>query len=150
VEIFLPGELRDEALAPAGLGRPDGVEELRPRARGLGDHVQAPGPPVRRHLPPGGRRIIFGSDRLEEHLVGRDPELETQGPVAVVEVEPVVAGAGNHARRRRDGLVAGAADLEVDLVLPLELDLLVVDPPGEVDVAVGRDERGGIQPEIFA
>jgi hypothetical protein len=95
-------------------------------------------------------RVVFGSHRLEEHLVRRDAELKTEGPVAVIEVEPVVAGPRHHPRGRAHRLVARAADLEIDLVLPLELDLLVVDAPREVDVAVRRDERGGIQPEILA
>src|ERR1700687_3655142 len=46
---------------------------------------------------------------------------------------------------RRDGLVTHAIDLKVDLVLALELDLLVVDPAGQVDVAVGGDQRGRVQ-----
>ena len=45
--------------------------------------------------------------------------------------------------------MAGAVDLEVDLVLPLELDLLVVDPAREIDVAVGGDERGGIEAVVL-
>ena len=36
----------------------------------------------------------------------------------------------DHAGRYEDGLVTGAADLEEDETLVLELDLLVVDPPG--------------------
>src|SRR5262249_31527756 len=40
---------------------------------------------------------------------------------------------------------ADAVDLEVDLVLALELDLFVVEAPGEVDVAVGGDDGGGVE-----
>jgi hypothetical protein len=51
--------------------------------------------------------------------------------IAVVGVEPILARPQDHARRHPHRLVARAADLEVDAVLPLELDLLVVDPRGE-------------------
>ena len=58
-----------------------------------------------------------------------------QGPVAVVEEEPVVAGAETQGRRGLDGLVARPVDLEEDLVLALAQDLLVVDAPGGIDRA---------------
>jgi hypothetical protein len=45
--------------------------------------------------------------------------------------------------------VARAVDLEVDPVLPLELDLLVVDLPRELDIAVGRDEGRSVQTPVF-
>jgi hypothetical protein len=56
-----------------------------------------------------------------------------------------VAGAQRHARGHQDGLVAGAADLEEDLVLPLELDLAVVDPPGQIHRPVDGEERPAVQ-----
>ena len=150
VKAPLFGELGDQALAPSGLGRSNRLEELRAGGRRLGDDVQTPGPPVRGHLPPGRGGVLFGARGLEKHLVGGHAELEAAGPVAVIEKKPVVGGLRDHRGRRRDGFMAGAADLEVDLVLPLELDLLVVHPAGEVDVSVSGDERGGIQPGVLA
>src|SRR5690606_11753432 len=41
-----------------------------------------------------------------------------------------------------DRLVTGPADLEEDPVLPLELDLLVVDPTGEQHDAIEVEELG--------
>ena len=150
VEAALLRRARGSGPCASPLRRADGVEELGPGAGGLGDQVQPLGAPVRGHLPSRGGRVVLRADGLEEHLVGGHPELQAEGPVAVVELEPVVAGPGDHPGGRRDRLVAGAVDLEVDLVLPLELDLLVVDPPGEVDVAVGGDERGVVQAVVFA
>src|SRR5262249_46445800 len=139
-----------QAPAPAGLGRADALEELSAGAGGLGDQVDSLVSPVGRHLPAGRRRVLARADGLEEHLVGRDPDLEAHRPLAVVELEPVVPGAGNQPRSRRDRLVAGAGDLEIDLVLPLELDLLVVDPAREIDVAVGRRQRGRVEAVVLA
>jgi hypothetical protein len=80
------------------------------------------------NLPPPGRGVVAGTGRREQHLGRRDAELQHQRAVAVVGVVPVVAGR-SEPRGHQHGLVAGAADLEVDPVLALELDLLVVDAP---------------------
>ena len=143
------GELRDLRKPPPSLCRPNRVEKLRPGAGGLRDQVQPARAPVRRHLTPGRGGIVLRPDGLKEHLVGRDPDLQAEGAIAVVTVEPVVGGLDDHAGGGRDRLVPGAVDLEVDLVLAFELDFLVVDPAGKVDVAVGRDEPGGIKASVF-
>ncbi len=65
----------------------------------------------------------------EQHLVGRHADGEAQRAVAIVGVEPVVAGFELHAGGDENGLVAGTADLEVDQALVLELNFLVVDTP---------------------
>ena len=66
------------------------------------------------------------------------PSVEAQRAVAIVREEPVVAGLQRQAGGHHDGFVAGAADLEKDQALVLELDFLVVDPArqqhGAVDV----------------
>ena len=72
--------------------------------------------------------IVLGADAGEEHLERRHAERQAQRAVAVVRIEPVVAGLERHARRDEDGFVSGAADLEEDQALVLELDFLVVDP----------------------
>ena len=82
----------------------------------------------------------FEPDGREEHLVGRDAEREAQRAVAVVGIEPVVAGLQQHAGRGEDRLVTGAADLEVDQALVLELDFLVVEPPRQQHRAVGAEQ----------
>ena len=149
LEASLAGELGDPALPPPPLGGADGVEELGPRAGRLGDDVQPLVPPVGGHLAPGRGRIVAGPDRLQEHLVGGDAELEDQGAVPVVRVEPVVSGLQDHPGGRANRLVPHAVDLKVDLVLALELDLFVVEAAGEVDVAVGGDEGPGVEASIF-
>ncbi len=146
VEGAVLRELGDPAHPPARLRGADGVQELHCRARGLGNDVVLLVAPVGRHLAPGRGRIVLRADRLEKHLVGGYTQLEDQRAVAVVAVEPVVAGLEDHPGRGRDGLVAYAVDLKVDLVLPLELDFLVVDAAGQVDVAVGGDERAAVEP----
>ena len=85
--------------------------------------------PVRRHLTPARRGIIFRSDSGEQHLVRRHADGEAQRAVAIIGVEPVVAGFELHAGGDENGLVAGTADLEVDQALVLELNFLVVDTP---------------------
>ena len=136
LEPALARQLRNQSLAPPGLGRSDGMQKLGARAGGFRDQVPLLVAPVGGHLAARGGGVILRPDGLQEHLEGGHAELEDQGPIPVVGKEPVAAGPGHHARRRRHRLVAGARDLEVDLVLPLELDFLVVDPAGEVDVAV--------------
>ena len=67
-------------------------------------------------------------------------ERQAQRAVAVVGKEPVVAGLQLHAGCGQDRLVAGAADLEEDQALVLELDLLVVDPPRQDHRAVRAEK----------
>ena len=101
------------------------------------------------HLPAGRGGIVLRPHRLQEHLVGRDADLQAEGAVPVVAVEPVVGRLQQHRGGARDRFVPGAVDLEVDLVLPLELDFLVVDATGEVNVAVGGDQSGGVETPVF-
>ena len=133
------------AAQHAGLGAAHGLEELGAGGGGLGHDVQAAVTPVRGHLPAARVGVVLRPHRGEEHLGGGHPELEHQRPVPVVGVEPVVPGTHGHAGGHQDGLVAGPADLEEDLVLPLELDLLVVDPAGQVHRPVDREEGPAVE-----
>ena len=96
--------------------------------------------PVRGHLPAAARLVVARSDAREKHRERRDAEREAQRAIAVVRVEPVVAGAKRQAGRDEDGFVARAADLEIDEALILELDLLVVDAPRQQHRPVDPDE----------
>jgi hypothetical protein len=98
-------------------------------------------------LPAARGRVVLGAGRAEQHLEGRDAELQHQRAVAVVGVEPVARGPEHHACRDEHRLVAGAADLEIDAVLALELDLLVVDLPRHVHRAVDAEQRLLVEPE---
>ena len=60
------------------------------------------------------------ADGLEQLLFGGDAEGEAEGAVAIVGEEPVVAGAQSEGGGDQQGLVAGAGDLEEDLLLALE------------------------------
>ena len=83
--------------------------------------------PVRRHLAAADAGIVLRADGAEQHLERRHPELQAQRAIAIVRVEPVVAGFEHQAGGDQDCLVSGAADLKEDLALVLELDFLVVE-----------------------
>jgi hypothetical protein len=131
----------------AALGAPRGLNKLGPGRRRRGDHVEPGVPPVRGHLPPARVGIVPRAHGGEKHLERGHPQLEEERPVAVVGVEPVVSGAEDHPGRDLDRLVAGAADLEEGAVLPLELDLLVVDAPREVHRAIDREQGLAVETE---
>ena len=101
---------------------------------------------MRRHLPATGVGVDGRADGAVEHLGGGHAQRQAERAVAVVHVEPVVrrledvAGSGQH------GFVAGARDLEEDLVLPLELDLPVVDAARQEHRSVGGEELVAREP----
>ena len=95
-------------------------------ARAVHD-VQGRLAPVRRHHPAAGRRIVGGADGREQHLVGGEAQHERQRTIAIVRKEPVVAGFQRHSRGDEHRFMPGAADLEKDPALVLELDFLVVE-----------------------
>ena len=105
-----------------------------------------PGPPVGRHLPPAGSELGGGANGSEEHLLGRDAQHQTQRPVPVIEVEPVVRRPQNEGGSGLHRLVACAADLEENAVLPLQKDFAVVQTPGQKHVAKGVEKRVRAQP----
>ena len=67
-------------------------------------------------------------------------ERQAQRAVAVVRVDPILAGAQRHAGGHLERLVPGAADLEENPVLPLQRHLAVVQPAGGVHQAECPDE----------
>ena len=88
----------------------------------------------------------LSSRRREQHLVRRHAEGEAEGAVAVVGIEPVVRRLQLHAGGDEDGFVSGAADLEEDQALVLELDFLVVDPPRQDHRPIGAEEILAAEP----
>src|ERR1043166_5673646 len=88
--------------------------------------------PVRRHLPPVRIRIRFRAHGFEQHLEWRHAELQTERPISIVRIEPIVSRTQAHAGRGQDCFMAGAADLKKDAVLSLHLNLFVVELPGQV------------------
>ncbi len=106
--------------------------------------------PVRGHLPPARIGVVCGGDGREEHLGGRHAQRQAEGAVAVVGIEPVIGRPQHPAGGDEDRFVPRPGDLEEDLVLAFELDLFVVQPPGQVhdpvdveQVGLGEDLLGG-------
>ena len=121
------GDGVDVLVEQSRLGDADGLQALRASRTSTRDDVQRAAAPVRRHLPAVTCRVVFRADGLQEHVERGDAERQAERAVAVVRHEPVVARAEDHARGHEDRLVAGAADLEKDLALVLELNLFVVE-----------------------
>ena len=140
VERFASFDRGDPLVEPTRFRRADGVEALHPGRARFRHDVQLGVAPVRRHLPTAGVRIVFAADGSKEHLERRHAEHQAQRAVAVVGMKPVVAGLQDHARRREDTFVSGAADLKKDQALVLELDFLVVQLPRQHHDAVGAEK----------
>jgi hypothetical protein len=140
------GNLRHAAVDDAGFRSADRVQHLRSgRARTRND-VELGVAPVRRHLASTRRRIVLRGDGGEQHLERRDAEAEAQRAVAVVRQEPVVARLQGECRRDADRFVAGAADLEKDLALVLELNLLVVELSRQEHHTMDGEELVALKP----
>ena len=116
------------------------VQPLHPGRRGPRNQVQLRLAPMRRHLMAAGGRIGLCAHGLQKHLLRRQAQTQAQRPVAVVGEKPILAGPQNLSRRHQYGLVSRPADLKVDLMLSLELDFAVVQPPRTVHQPVHPDE----------
>ncbi len=130
----------DAIVAVPRLRASHGLKALRAGGTRLADDVELLVTPVRRHLPPARVGVGRGTDRREQHLGWCHAEGEAECPVAVIGIEPVVARLEDHPRGHQHRLVPGAGDLEEDLVLPLELDFLVVEPPRQGHQAIDAQE----------
>ena len=117
------------------------VQRLRRGGARSRHDVEGAVAPMRRHLAAAVARIGGGADRGQQHLERCDAELEAQRAVPVICVEPVVCRLENHACSGEDSFVACTRYLEEDLVLPLELDFLVVYPAGKQHVSIGCNQR---------
>ncbi len=120
------GDAGNTAVDDSGFRRADRLQYLRAGRARLRHDVERFVAPVRRHLPAAGIRIVLRADGGEKHLERSHSELKAEGAIAVVGIEPVVAWFEHEAGRHEHCLVAGAANLEKDLALVLELNLLVV------------------------
>ena len=98
----------------AGLGASDRLHALRARGARLRDDVEVAVAPVRGHLTAAARLVVREPTPARNISSGVIAEREAQRAVAIVRVEPVVAGAKRQAGRDQDGFVARAADLEID------------------------------------
>jgi hypothetical protein len=128
------------AAMPRRFRAADCLQELRSGGRGCADDVPPRMTPVRGHLPAARSRIGGRADRLLQHLERRHAQREAQRAVAVVWVDPILAGVERHAGGHLQRFVAGPADLEKNPVLPLQRHLPVVQPAGGVHQAESADE----------
>ncbi len=137
--VIQPLTIRDRVvplIEQRRIGAADRLQALRAGRARLRHDVEAFVPPVRRHLPAAGCRIVFRAHGGQEHFLRRHAEREAERAIAVVRVEPVVAGAQHLAGRDEHGLVTGTADLKEDQALVLELYLFVVEAPREQHRAI--------------
>ena len=99
-------------------------------------NIQPRNAPVRRHLPPAGIRIVLGPHGLKKHFQWRDAQRQAKRAVAIVGIDPIVAGPENKSRGGQYAFMPRAADLEIGLVLAFQLDFAVVDAPRKIHDAV--------------
>ncbi len=144
VKVLLASfDRRDLLEHPSRFGGANRVQALRAGRARLRDDVEALVAPVRRHLPAAGGRIVLRGDARQQHLERRHAERQAERPVAIVRIEPVVGGLEHHAGGGQDRFVSGAADLEEDEALVLELNFLVVQLPRQHHRAVRAQQLLG-------
>ncbi len=150
--IIAAGLLRGLRIAieiASRFGAAHGLQKLRSRRRRLGHDVQLLVSPVRRHLPSAGVGIVGRAYGFQQLLVRRHAQGKAERAVAIVGIEPVVAGAQHHSGGNQQRFVSRARDLKEDLLLALEQDLAVVDPARHVHQPVDFDQLLGGEPFIF-
>jgi hypothetical protein len=141
--VELPG-------APAGLGAPHRLQELGARGRRGAHDAEVPGAGVARHLASAGGGVRRGPHGLEEVIQGRLPQGQGEGPIPVVEVEPVGGGTEVFRHGHLHRLVPRPGDLEEDLVLALEADLPIIHPPGGEHGPVPSEEGLAVESQEIA
>lgn len=98
-----------------------------------------------RHLPAARGWILSRADGLEQHLLRSYAERQTEGPIAVIRIDPVLPRPQNQRGGNLHGLVSGAANLEKNAILALERDLAIIEPAGQMHRAIRVDEGLGIE-----
>jgi hypothetical protein len=88
--------------------------------RGLADNIQPGIAPVGGHLAAAAGHIACGSDGLQQHFLNRIAQSEAERAIAIVGIEPVIAGLERHACGHQQGLMACTGDLKKDLLLPFQ------------------------------
>ena len=81
---------------------------------------------MRRHLPPTRAGVFGRAHRLQKHVVGRNTQPEAKRAIAIIRIKPVVTRFKREGGGDSDSLMAGAIDLEENLLLTLQHDLPVV------------------------
>ena len=88
--------------------------------------------PVVGHLAAAAGRIGGRAHSLQQHRSRRNAQGQAQRAITIVGEDPVVAGTQRQPRAHLKSFVAGARDLEKNLLLALEQDFAVVHAAGEV------------------
>src|SRR5258708_18542794 len=89
-----------------------------------------------------------GAHRLKKHFIRLGTQGQAQRAIAVIRVEPVIAGPERRASGTTSVFVSSSRQLEVDLLLALQQDFPVINAPGREHVAVGLDELVASKPFI--
>ncbi len=140
VAARLLGRFGMPAEVAAGLGTADCLQELRSGGRRLRDDIEFLVSPMGGHLAAAGVGVIGSSDRLQQLLVRRHAQREAERAVAIVGIEPVVAGAQRQSGSDQQCFVSGTGDLEVDLLLALEQDLAIIQLARQVHQPIDIDQ----------
>src|SRR6516162_837334 len=133
----------------SGFGGADCLDVLRAGAGRLADDIEFCVAPMGRHLATARTWIVFRADGLKKSLQWRYTQHQAQRSIAIIGVDPVHAGAQKKTGGGGNRFVASAGYLEIDLVLPLELNLPVIQAPREEHRAVKMDEGFAIEALIL-
>ena len=141
--------LRMILVVERGLRGTHGLHELRAGARGFANDIPLRVSPMRGHLAAAGAGVVFRSNGLQQHLQRRDAHEQAERAVAVIGIEPIHARAKQQSDRGCDGFVPGARNLKENLVLALELDFAVIEPPGEKHRSIQPDQCVAVEAQEF-
>ena len=81
------------------------------------------------HLASAGSGIRGRATACSSMSLSCDTERKAKRAIPIIGIEPIVAGPQAHPGGDLDGFMAGAADLKINFVLPLQQDLAVIDSP---------------------
>ena len=124
----------------AGLRATYGLQKLSAGGRRTSNDILVFVAPVGRHLPSAGSGVGSSADSAQKHFFRSDAQSETERPVAIVQIEPVMPRLEQQSRRGSDSFMSSAADLEEDFILALQQNLAIVYAAGEVHSAVSVDQ----------
>src|SRR5690349_1883908 len=77
-------------------------------------------------------RICHRCNCRKQLLERRHTKLQTQGTIAIVGIKPIVTWTKHHSRCDQNGLMSGTTDLKENLVLILELNFFIIEPPRQI------------------
>src|SRR5579863_3251037 len=144
------GGFRVLAKVAARLSTANGVQQLGAGRRGSTNKVKFVIAPVRGHLASAAGSVSGSADSLQEHFCGSYADGQAQGAIAVIREEPVVSRTKRQSGSDLKRLMPRPRDLKEDLLLPLEKNLAVVEPAGQIHEPVNFDHLLRAEPEARA